>query len=212
MEAKLAEVAGYIIPPETEEFIREAIEDGTYEKHQRTLIDEYVKPHHRVLEGGAGLGIATEELSVRAQIVFSCEPNPTMNHCANKNAPEALILQRMLTARERVDLREHLPDTGAAFHAQPTRVVLPLNPNQAIPGYDLNCLVLDIEGEEGHLLNNLEPETLASLEMVIVELHPTMVQAEDLKRGLEELGYAGFEKLEDIEDRNVRHQVWRRSA
>lgn len=212
MEVKLPKVSGYVIPPETEDFIRKAIEDGSYEKHQRNLIDEYVKPHHRVLEGGAGLGIVTEELSVRAQIVFSCEPNPTMNYCASKNAPEALILRRMLTARQRLDLRENLPDTGAAFHAQPTRLVLPLNPNEAIPGYDLNCLVLDIEGEEGHLLSHLDEDVLDRLELVIAELHPTMADDADLDHGQAELRMAGFEQWEDEKERNVRHQVWRKSA
>lgn len=193
-------IASYSTPPNTEEFILEKIFNGTYERHQLDLVKRYVKPHHRVLEGGAGLGVVTREIAKRAQFVVSCEANPSLAYHAKRNAPDAWVIWAQLTKNVH---------TGEAFGVQDAPHIAVHPPDNLVSGYDLNALVLDIEGAEVEVLNEID---LDPIELIIAELHPTRCRPDALQLALIRLWGAGFDEKARIDDGDLNHCVWQKDA
>ena len=151
-----------------------------YELGEREVVRRYIKDHHRVLEGGAGVGAVTRELSERAEVVVSCEPQYPQYLEAQTNLEDrhnVVLLPLALTARGyhlTLNIDRDWKNTSATSLGWSGQVddrlsVPSLSGLNALDALGLNALVLDIEGYEYQFLAemNLDP-----IELIIFEYHP----------------------------------------
>lgn len=188
------------LPPNTEEFVRARLENNEYEEHQFLLVTKFVKAHHRVLEGGAGLGFITNELSKRAAFVVSCEAHQEMYSYACRNAPKAKVAWATLSSTTGVEAH-----TGSAFGVArgPQEHYSSIHPDNIIEQYNLNAMVLDVEGMEGDILLNVN---LEPLELIIVEFHSKLCK--DLGKSKFRLITNGFRLKMVILDGDIQHAAY----
>lgn len=194
-----------LMPKNVGDLIKECLETDTYEVHQKTLVEQYVKPHHRVLEAGAGLGFITRLISERAQFVVSCEANEELYRCAEENAPEAIVIQRVLSGKNLTGPYESA-HTGDAFGVGDVSRAIPIDADTLIDAYHLNALVLDVEGEEADIIKR--SKRLDALELVIVEWHPLMCGSIPMTQAHKRLLDQGFEECHTIYDGRLVHAAY----
>jgi hypothetical protein len=190
------------LPPKTEQLIKDRLAEDEYEVHPSYLVEKYVQNNHRVLEGGAGLGIVTNVIARTGAFVLAVEGHPEMYRCARDNVPyaNAMVMHRTLTFKG-----VHIPHTGDAFGVEPIRLKNEANPNDLISEFDLNALVLDVEGEEANILLNV---ALPPLTLIIVEMHPVRCGWGPLEAANSRVQRGGFRKVENILDGDILHVAY----
>lgn len=192
-------MADIVWPHGTDDFLKERLAEGAYEEHQLQLVGDYVTPEHRVLEGGAGVGVVSRLLSERAGFVISFEGNKELMEAAERNAPRAFVLWGQLGSGG--------VDTGDGFGVEQGRTAPVVPPDLAIHYHDLNTIVLDIEGAEVDVLMraNLDPVVL-----IIFEWHEDMVEDGSREQVEKRLTSEGFERAECLLDGSLSHEVWKK--
>lgn len=195
---------GVCVPDGAGTWLESAIRNANYERHMHKLVRSYVQPRHRVLEGGSGIGYITRTLTEHAQVVVSCEVSKELAECARKNAPAADILECVLRPKG-TDPKDSVPDTGDGFGVDTSVLPGGMDPNVLIGASHLNCVVLDVEGAEGDILLNLD---LDPLELIIVEMHPTLCSGGKLGEAHLRLIENGFDAVESITDKEIWHVAY----
>lgn len=185
-----------------------ALLDGTYEAPERAAVRKYLHPEWGVVELGACIGVVscvTNKLlnNPKAHVVVEINPLaiPHLEANRKRNACSFKIVSRALAydARE-VSFRPHL-DLWANFVGQGGNrpmVTVPATRLSEIvreEGLERFALICDIEGQEFALVQH-EPETVGKAQIIIMELHPHMVGAENVQRMLNELERLGFRQIE----------------
>lgn len=184
-------------------WLEDAITNATYEQHIHKLVRAYVLPHHRVLEGGAGVGYITRVLTERAQVVVSCEVSSELARCARKNAPMADILECVLRPKG----TDPSTETPNGFGVDTSNHPGGMDPDVLIGACKLNAVVLDVEGAEGEILLNLD---LDPIELIIVEMHPTLCTGKKLGEAHLRLTGNGFYVAEGITYKEIWHAAYLR--
>lgn len=193
------------MPEGVHDLISRRVAEENYEVDPLRLVNEHVKPWHRVLEGGAGLGYITRRLSELATVVVACEANAELFHCADENAPEAIVLHRILWGKP---ISRHVEEahTGDGFGVGEVSEAIPIEPDTLIAGFRLNALVLDIEGEETNVIRYMK--TLPELDLVIVEWHPERTGVLPMTKAHSRLMGSGFKEVECVRDGGVIHSCY----
>jgi SAM-dependent methyltransferase len=202
----LREIEGVCVPDGAGTWLEDAIKTATYEQYMHELVRAYVLPHHRVLEGGSGVGYITRLLTERAQAVVSCEVSRELVRCARKNAPMADILECVLRPKG-TDPAQSVPDTGDGFGVDTSTLPGGMDPNVLIGACKLNAVVLDVEGAEGEILLSLD---LDPIELIIVEMHPTLCTGKKLGEAHLRLIDNGFYVAEEITNKEIWHAAFLR--
>lgn len=164
--------------------LRQRLTAGLYERHERALTQELLRPGDRVLDLGAGAGLVaiTAARIVGPENLTVVEANPAMirplRRNLRRNLPE---MPRVIKGAVVGD--DHQGDTvtlslGAAFWASAIGVDRPQSETVEVPAKrfsrlvrarDATVVIMDIEGAERHILTRPLP---ASLRLLIAELHP----------------------------------------
>lgn len=178
---------------------------GDYEREERALIREYLRPTDRVLETGACLGIV------------SCTTNrllaPPVHHVVVEGNPELIpwiernrdlngcnfaVEHCAISSQAEVTFYLH-PEFivgGTAHRPSPRPVQVRGRTLQQLHDTEgpFDTLVMDIEGAE---LEALEPfaATLRNYRLVIVELHPWAIGDDGVRRCQEIFAAAGLSQV-----------------
>ena len=164
------------VPTTAPPFFAEHIENNSWERYECEIIQMAVKSWHRVLEGGAGLGVTSALIGRRAEFSISFEANPTLHKAAKKNQ----ALNRSKTKVVNAALGSS--DSSANFlltedwwtsklvgeKIAKSKNVKVVDAQKIIDKYDINALVLDVEGAEEIILPHID---LSKIFLLIVELH-----------------------------------------
>lgn len=169
------------------------------------IVREYVKPHHRVLEGGTGHGTVTRAIAERAELVVSCEPQHEVHFEALGNLAylDVLLIPAALMPRGGM-LPMYFKEDWWNTSASPVgdyvdKMMVPgVSAEALIRTLDINCLVLDIEGYELELLPLID---LDPIELITFEYHPHKVPQDSDIYLFRYLQNAGFEEV----DRRLAH-------
>lgn len=175
----------------------------THEQGERELVRKYVPSSARVLEGGAGIGGVTRELTERASFVVSCEPQYSIYEQARRNAPDALLLPLPLTPQgEPVQLHvaREWWNTSIVKMEDLTEVQWypTVSASDLINRMNIDTLVLDIEGYEVEFFSELG-SALNNINLIIMEVHPHRVPPEEILGLLEYLSMGELKEIERIE-------------
>lgn len=190
------------------------IEDW-YEETERQLVRSHIKPHMRVLEVGAGKGAVTKELAELAEFVVACEPQTGPCAEAAKAAPGALVIQAAVGNGELMDLYLYDKFWAAGYYGKSVcgvpkaHIVVPTVPiEKLIEHFQINALICDAEGYEAYIIQTMP---LDDIELIIAELHHDFIQApDDNVVARKRLELHGFECVEEEEDRDTVHVVYRK--
>ena len=190
-----------------------ALLDGSYEAPERAAVQKYLRPEWGVVELGACIGVVscvTNKLlrNPKAHVVVEINPLaiPHLEANRERNACSFKIVSRALAYNaDSVTFRPHL-DLWANFLGQggnrPTVTVPATRLSEILgeQGFGEFALICDIEGQEFELVMH-EAETVGKAELIIMELHPHMVGAEQVQRmmdSLEKLGFGLEERVADV--------------
>lgn len=173
---------------------------ATYERLERRTIDATYNKRDRVLEGGAGIGISTLNLSWRAGFVVAYEPLSDYARIARKNlemnnvnvevhnAALAPKEGRVLYNRRSVVSASSGIASGYGDVVDTIEVDC-VSIDAEVKKYNINCIHLDIEGSEYEILTqmNLEP-----INKITVEIHPGIIGLKNVDRMFRHLQNSGF--------------------
>jgi FkbM family methyltransferase len=190
--AQLGEFSVFVDEDRYAPEIRDAIDQGYYERRERELVRAFVRPDDRVLELGAGIGVVamTAASIVGENHVISFDANPEILADARDNFKRngfAEIETRSGLMRNR---RAFERNSFAAFYIDAVYWTSRLDASATTPGivkvveapvYCLedeiaaaraNVLLCDIEGGEIDLLTDAD---LSGIRLLILETHDWMV-------------------------------------
>ncbi|MEH6360230.1 MAG: FkbM family methyltransferase [Amylibacter sp.] len=189
------------------ERMRNLIERGRYEIGEVRMLQKVLRKGDKVLELGAGVGLIS---SIAAQItgpenVIAVEANPnlipvikethSLNGLKNLEVLNGIGVSDTTSQKVSFYLRE---DFWASSLTRPVRrdkspwtevQVSQINLNSLIEKQKTNVLVMDIEGAELDLLYGLN---LASINTIVVELHPRVYKLKGVDSFFQNLHEKGF--------------------
>lgn len=181
------------VPGEAPSFIGELVDNGGWEAYECEIISSAINKSHRVLEGGAGIGVTSAIIGRKAGFAISLEANPILAKTAKYNQKinnsKTQIINAALGIKDGAAEFNFRPDwwdsrivKRKSAHTQNVRV---LGAQKLINNYDINTLILDVEGEEEKILPHID---LDRLELLIIELHSHI----DKKRLINKIESRGF--------------------
>jgi FkbM family methyltransferase len=193
------------VPKNAPDFIPYLVHEGKWEDEECQIILKSIKGH-RVLEGGAGLGVTSALLGKRAEFVISFEANPEMAKAAQKNQKQnnslTKIVNAALGAKEGeayFDFSDELWDSKIAKSKGKNRKKVKIvDAQRIIDEYKINALVLDVEGEEEAIMDKIN---LSPIKVLIIELHENVNKTKIIKKVQD----AGF-KIKSRHDK-VNHSI-----
>lgn len=207
-------------------YVREVLDSGAYEQHERELVQKLVKPGDRVIEIGTAIGVvcmsAAAIVGVTNIVSFDANPEIIADAKANfrRNNLDGIDARcGVIRARAVVTSATHVPFYidqefwGSRLDASPDTpgivktVTVPYYClEDEIADHAANVLIVDIEGGEIDLLQHAD---LTGVELMIVETHRWLVgeaPTDDLLRRITSKGF----KL-SVEDLNGRVVVFQRA-
>ena len=183
--------------------VQTALFKGTYEGPERRLLKAVLRPGHRVLEVGAGIGL-TGLLATRTVgegRVLSYEPNPALERVIEANfrlnglAPN--LRMKALTSDGR-DVRffQNANLVGSSIFDRGLKAAPLMVGSDAIgevvAAHRPDVIVMDAEGAEAELLPAVNAGAIAYL---LVEFHPDILGADCVNSLVSGLGEAGLGTL-----------------
>lgn len=179
------------VPESAPPFFKTLIENGEWEQYECEIIQKAIRGH-RVLEGGAGMGVTTILIDRQAEYIISFEANPEVAAVAKRNQ------KRNKSSAKVVNAALGTKDGSVYFNFSPdvwdSRIINRKNTSKKVKVVDaqrvidenkINALVLDVEGEEEKILDNID---LSPIKLMIIELHSHIDQESVTKK----LAQAGF--------------------
>jgi FkbM family methyltransferase len=195
-------VNGYEFDLEVPAFIPQESKDqlskNNYEVFETKLILEAIKPNHRVLEGGTGLGITALLIGKLANFLITFEPLTELAEAAKnnlqKNGNQAQVVTAALSTKTGVSKFKRADDLWGSHLSNEGQFenIETVDAQEIIHKNNINALVLDVEGEEEKILAETD---LTPIETIIAELHPHIDQ-QGVLAGLHRNGFMVKDKLE----------------
>ena len=184
--------------------VQAALFKGSYEERELHLLKRILRPGHRVLDIGAGIGL-TSLLATRIVgegRVLSYEANPAMRRVIEANfrlnglTPN--LRMKAVTADSRnVAFFQNADIVGSSMFDKGLETDPLMVGSDAIGDvveeHRPNVVVMDAEGTEAELIPALN---LDGVEYLLVEFHPRILGKERLDALVSDLGEAGFERLQ----------------
>ena len=181
--------------------VRSALFKGTYESHERKIVRRFLKPEHRVLEIGTGIGLvslvcaricgAEKVLSYEANLRL--EPIIRSNYALNGLTPN--LHMRAITVdgnpitffrNDNVVSSSTLERGGDVEKVKVESDRL----DNVLATHRPDVVIMDVEGAEISLLSG---STLAGVKHIIVEIHPHITGEEQVAAMMAALKDKGFE-------------------
>ncbi|GAA5628147.1 hypothetical protein Brsp05_03443 [Brucella sp. NBRC 12953] len=191
-----------ITPQEVSHVIWQSLSHGSYEAKEAKWVFKAVRPHDRVLELGAGLGIiSTLIASIEGVKLWAFEANP--HTCAlakrviDENHRSNIVLQQGILSAGGVQtfdfyVRGDLWMSSTDINQGPFNTILQIvsaDIDEFIATHKVNVVVMDIEGAERDLLENAQ---LAGVERIFLELHDHLYGLDGILRMTRALAAKGF--------------------
>ncbi len=184
--------------------VQAALFKGSYEERELHLLRAILRPGHRVLDIGAGIGL-TSLLATRIVgegRVLSYEANPAMRRVIEANfrlnglTPN--LRMKAVTADSRnVEFFQNADIVGSSMFDKGLETAPLVVGSDAIGDvveeHRPNVVVMDAEGTEAELIPALN---LGGVEYLLVEFHPRILGGERVDALVSGLGKAGFERLQ----------------
>lgn len=186
--------------------VKKAIEQGWYEQDEAKQLPYFLEDGDRVLEIGGGIGYISTLCArdSRVQQVLTIEANPELcevigdTHAANEiPAWKALTYNAVaMPAPKYSDVKFYVRsdvwasslDSNVAGFAKEISVPV-VDLNRVIENFRPTCMIVDIEGGEVDLFQELKHQ---SLRKIFVELHQNWTGRDGVKRVFDTLSKNGF--------------------
>ena len=185
----------FILPPNTEIEIANALIKNKYETEEVHMISSYIPPNNSVIELGGSFGIISglisKKLNNGAEHII-VEANPLLREVCLANAKAGSSKTNIKIVQKAICYNEKMVEFNLANNPHSSSLFdLPVRKVQKtikIPSITLNeiyqslenpidyTLVCDIEGSEEDMVIN-EMDTLAKAKTIIMELHPNLLQS-----------------------------------
>lgn len=184
-----------------------------YEKDSIRLVRKYIKARDVVLEGGTALGIVTAEIAKIASFVYTFEPNPLVN----LDLKNSWFFQGALGSKNMLsDFKVGNEFWNSTLVGDPhwggvaeVRKVLVYDTNELISYFRPTVLLLDVEGSEIEILNNLKESS--TLDLIIAEIHPWKGQDFLAEQVLVNKGWKVLEEIKSEKPDTEGHIVYGRN-
>ncbi len=184
----------------TQHSVRNALFKGVYEEHECELVKRVVRPGHRVLEIGTGIGLVSllaTRLAGEGQ-VLSCEANPALepviraNYALNGWTPQ-LKMVAVTGSPGEVTFHQNdnlLSSSRIDRKLAGREITVPSIAISALIGeHRPDTIIMDVEGSEIELLGAAD---LSEVSFLIVEMHPHIVGVDRINDLLRKLNADGF--------------------
>jgi len=206
----------HVLPPDT----RRRVWAGRYERGESRCVKAAVDPDDVVLECGSGIGFVTTLCALRARRgrVVTYEANaallPTLHRVFELNGVTVAVRHGVVgpgNGPVEFFVEDHVQSSSVSQRTDGARsvVVMQFDINQVIEEVRPTVLVMDVEGAEGTILPAIEWQR-ATVQKIVLELHPRILGEERLDRTIRALVEAGF-----VEDRWLstrKKKLFRRKA
>lgn len=187
------------VPSSAPSFFSELIQNGGWERYECEIIHKAVKARHRVLEGGAGLGVTSALIGKQASFAIAFEANPTLAKVAAKNQginhSRTKIVNAAIGTSDSYANFNFMPDWWdskiSKSKTSKTSRVKVLDAKKIIDKYNINALILDVEGEEENIIPSID---LSKIDLAIIELHGHI----DKKKVIKLLDDSGLKRKNDM--------------
>jgi len=178
-----------------------AIENGSYERPERRMVQATLSPDDRVLEFGSGLGFMSAfcARTIGSDRVFTFEGNPALKlpieETFRLNAVSP-VFENCLIGRSSGSAQFHVAKSFLASSAYPIpgskSVVVPVRSfREEVLRIQPSFLIVDIEGGEVEIFDDAV-KSMPSVRKIAIEVHPWITGEEALSRMEQDLHAAGF--------------------
>jgi FkbM family methyltransferase len=188
------------------------LKTGRYELREATAVLKYMKPKQRVLELGGGIGFMStlikKNLDPISYTVVEADPRliPVIRETHRLNNIEGVLVHNCIATSDPVALSKGYSDLQIASTfwgssvkggsgSKSTRVdavALKTFLDSLAP----DALIIDIEGAEVDLFDGID---MPSVNLVVAELHPTVIGEDGIKKIENEMNRAGL-SLKEYDD------------
>jgi FkbM family methyltransferase len=184
--------------------LRDALYREDYEANELHALDALLRPGDRVLEIGSSVGFLTISACQRvgAENVVAIEANPAIAAYARKNFDLNGVSPTLHIGLADADASENRrafyvyddfwssSEFSRSNRSDEQRIECDVIPvNKIITDHKANVMICDIEGGEIALLPKLH---LHKLKTLIIEFHPQISSAENIRRSISHILEAGF--------------------
>ena len=186
--------------------VRQNLIRGSYENAEAALLAKALRPGDRVLDIGAGIGftsiLATQR--VKHGQVLSYEANPKLGSTIEENfrlngLSPRLRAKAVSKSGGRMTLysnRDVISTSAMIAKAGSVPITVDSDAiNDVIFEFEPDVLVLDVEGAEAELI---EAARLDGINLVLVEVHPTILSLYSIAKSFQELAKAGLYRCRSI--------------
>lgn len=182
---------------------------GRYEKEERYLIDKYISPDDSIIELGGNVGVISNLINKKLSdkkkhIVF--EPNPNLIKYLNinkkLNSAQYEIIEGIISKEPS---NFYISDNilSSSIKVKTNNKIIPNNYSLyeilSNVSYNINTLIMDIEGAEIELIDDF---SLLDFSKLIIEFHPNKTKHSEINKAKKTLKSSGFnliEKKNDVE-------------
>lgn len=196
------------------------INNGRYERQEVEGALALINEKDRIIELGAGLGV------VGAVVNKNCNPARHVAYEANPDLiPHIRALYRANGLSRRITLKNELlisspdrPETlpfvvrrsflGSSLLADESRALNVVDVKTAgfaevAAKLKPTILLMDIEGAELDLLQNIDFDAFPHIRGIVIEFHPKQYEVRGMRICKRVLRQAGFEKMDDVSTRTI---------
>lgn len=187
------------LDPKMPRGLKRALWRADYEDAERAIIKRSIEPTDRVLEGGGGLGLVSMQIAsiVGDENLLVYEASPSSHALMSRNVAangfSFEIRNKALSDRDgnlQFFVHDNVLSSSSIERSGTNEINIPSDDIQTvINAFRPNVLVLDIEGAE---VATLKRAPLASIDKIIMEIHPHLVGDAALSGLYQHLYQAGF--------------------
>lgn len=176
----------------------------TYEREERRVLNHVLSPQDRIIEIGGGIGLialtARRVVPEDQIVVYEANPNliPDITNNFKRNDAAISLVNAAIVNNAHTDteitffIHDNFWASGLNANASTMQsVTVPAKPiGDAISDHAANVLIMDIEGAECEVLNDIN---LDAIELICIELHPQysgVTKSSELLRSLLNAGFA----------------------
>lgn len=187
------------LDPKMPRGLKRALWRADYEDAERAIIKRSIEPTDRVLEGGGGLGLVSMQIAsiVGDENLLVYEASPSSHALMSRNVAangfSFEIRNKALSDRDgnlQFFVHDNVLSSSSIERSGTNEINIPSDDIQTVINtFRPNVLVLDIEGAE---VATLKRAPLASIDKIIMEIHPHLVGDAALSGLYQHLYQAGF--------------------